>query len=112
MYKLEIYYSIRNGGDGSAYPVFMESADLCRIDQKYMHEGWAEDCSGSILVQSESPITCTREVRTVEKEIQEAEEDLRWANKYKDTTEIDRLAKMLEELKTLQEKKNEESYAV
>ncbi len=43
-----IYYSVHNGGDGSAYPYFYESYELCEWDQEHMDEGWGENCSGTI----------------------------------------------------------------
>lgn len=38
--KLKIFYSVQNGGDGSAYPKLMESKELAEFDQEYMDEGW------------------------------------------------------------------------
>lgn len=66
MEELTIYYSVQNGGDGSAYPVFMESMELAEWDQNHMSEGWGEDCSGSITLTSESPIICKNQVTTKE----------------------------------------------
>ncbi len=43
MTKLIIYYSIQNGGDGSAYPIFLDSRKLAEWDQDPMcadGEGW------------------------------------------------------------------------
>jgi hypothetical protein len=40
MNKKVIYYSIRNGGDGSAYPYFYESEELAEWDQEHLTEGW------------------------------------------------------------------------
>ena len=66
MKELTIYYSVQNGGDGSAYPSFMESRELAEWDQAHMYEGWGEDCSGSITVKSESEIFCDINVATKE----------------------------------------------
>ena len=55
--ELTIYYSVRNGGDGSAYPTFMESKELAEWDQDHLYEGWGESCTGSLTIQSDSPIT-------------------------------------------------------
>lgn len=52
-----IYYSITNGGDGSAYPEFMESEELAEWDQDHQSEPWGEPCTGSIEIESDSPIT-------------------------------------------------------
>jgi hypothetical protein len=65
-HTLEIHYSIRNGGDGSASPEFMESAELASWDQGHMDEGWGEDCSGSIEFESDSPIICKEKITTKE----------------------------------------------
>jgi len=34
--KFVIHYSVQNGGDGSAYPQFMESSKLAEWDQNHM----------------------------------------------------------------------------
>lgn len=60
MHTLNLYYSIQNGGDGSASPRFMESAELTYWDQEHMDEGWGEPCDGVITLTSESPITVER----------------------------------------------------
>ncbi len=52
--KLTIFYSVQNGGDGSAYPQFMESKELAEWDQDHMDEGWGESCDGSLVVESDS----------------------------------------------------------
>ena len=72
MENLTVYYSVSNGGDGSAYPQFMESLELCEWDQDHMSEGWGESCTGSISFQSESPIFCLDKVVTKESYIIES----------------------------------------
>lgn len=76
--NLTIYYSVRNGGDGSAYPTFMESDELANWDQEHMDEGWGESCTGSFTVSSDSPITCVDKIVTKEQFFVEryAEEEL------------------------------------
>lgn len=64
--NLTIFYSVRNGGDGSAYPTFMESGELADWDQDHMDEGWGEPCTGSFTVSSDSPITCVDKIVTKE----------------------------------------------
>lgn len=64
--KLTVFYSVQNGGDGSAYPRFMESKKLCEFDQEHMSEGWGESCTGSISFESDSPITCLDDIVTKE----------------------------------------------
>lgn len=66
MEKLIIYYSVSNGGDGSAYPYWMESKELAKWDQDHMSEGWGESCTGSITITGEN-ITVENEVITKEK---------------------------------------------
>lgn len=66
MKKLTLYYSVQNGGDGSAYPTFMSSKELAEYDQAHMDEGWGEPCVGSITLESESPITTKEEITTPE----------------------------------------------
>lgn len=65
-YILELHYSVRNGGDGSAYPHLMSSKELAQYDQDNMNEGWGESCLGSFTVESDSPIFIKDEVKTPE----------------------------------------------
>lgn len=60
MNTLTLYYSVSNGGDGSAYPKFSLSKELADIHQDMeseLGEGWGESCVGVITLESESPIT-------------------------------------------------------
>lgn len=109
--KTKIYYSVENGGDGSAYPQLMESEELAEIDQEFMGEyGWAEPCTGWITIESETPIRVVDEVLTVDKAIKEVEEELdqdymkdyKKCGKYPDWFE--RLESKLKALKQLKEK--------
>lgn len=62
MHKLTLYYSVSNGGDGSAYPYFSLSKELCDIHQDIQnefYEGRGETCVGAITLESESLITVT-----------------------------------------------------
>lgn len=43
-----VYYSIRNGGDGSAYLRYFLNEEDAIDDQENMDEGWGEPCYGSI----------------------------------------------------------------
>lgn len=63
--KLTLHYSVQNGGDGSAYPKFVESEELAQWDQDHMDEGWGESCIGSITVGGDN-LTCTDRVETKE----------------------------------------------
>ena len=61
-HSLTLYYSVHNGGDGSAYPYFALTQELAEIDQEIvnLNEGWGEDCTGSITLESDSPITVSK----------------------------------------------------
>ena len=48
MEKIKIWYSIQNGGDGSAYPKWFLTEEDSEKDQKEMDEGWGEYCNGSV----------------------------------------------------------------
>lgn len=50
MKLMKIYYSVSNGGDGSAYPHFFESEVLANIHQEYQSEGWGESCTGDLEI--------------------------------------------------------------
>lgn len=65
-HELTLWYSVQNGGDGSAYPQFMESEELAEFDQDNMDTGWGESCTGSIELESDSPITVKDKVTTKE----------------------------------------------
>jgi len=65
-YSLTLYYSVQNGGDGSAYPRFMSSQELADFDQENMDEGWGESCTGSIDFESDSPIIVKENIETPE----------------------------------------------
>jgi hypothetical protein len=66
MKEYTLYYSVSNGGDGSAYPHFMESEELCQWDQDHMSEGWGESCTGSFTLKSPSDILPVDKVETKE----------------------------------------------
>ncbi|KKL74829.1 hypothetical protein LCGC14_2060940 [marine sediment metagenome] len=74
----KIYYSIHNAGDGSVYLKLMESEKLAELDQEFHNNdnGWAEDCSGWITIESEKSICIKDEVETVLDQIKYLEEDL------------------------------------
>jgi predicted nuclease of restriction endonuclease-like RecB superfamily len=71
--KTKIFYSIENCGDGSAYPIFMESEELCMIEQEFMDEGWGEPCIGHITIEHDTPIKIKNEIKTVDEVIEETE---------------------------------------
>lgn len=53
---MNIYYSIQNGGDGSAYPLFLSTSKLARWDQDHMDEGWGESCDGSLTILTKNDV--------------------------------------------------------
>lgn len=79
--KTKIYYSIRNSGDGSAYPFFMESLELAKIDQEYDYDTWAEDCSGWITIEHTGHINILDHIETAEEMRNEILEDLEYLSK-------------------------------
>lgn len=103
----KIWYSIENGGDGSAYPIWMESEDLAILDQKWMDEGWGEPCYGCIEIESEAPITIRDDIVTIDEKIKEIEEELNedYMKEYKEKGEFPetfiRLEGYLADLKAL-----------
>ena len=52
--KKIIYYTVSNGGDGSAYPHFYDNEEVCEFDQEHMKEGWGEPCTGSLTITGEN----------------------------------------------------------
>jgi hypothetical protein len=72
----KIWYSIQNGGDGSAYPVWMESEALCKIDQEFMDEGWGEPCFGWLSIEHDTPIKVLDDIETVDTAIKEIEDQI------------------------------------
>ncbi len=104
-----LWYSVHNGGDGSAYPILLESEALAELDQEHHNkdDGWAEDCSGCFTVKSDSPISIMDNIETVGSQIAEIEENLAadYMQEYKRTNQYPemfaRLENKLEALKTL-----------
>jgi len=54
---MKIYYSVKDGGDGSAYPEFFDSDELADWHQEHLDEGWGEPCTGVLEVEGDN-ITC------------------------------------------------------
>lgn len=92
--KMEIWYSVQNGGDGSAYPQFMESEEQCKLDQKHMDEGWGEPCLGCIYIESKSPITIKTEILTIAAQIKELKEHLEYDDSENLQSHIDALIEL------------------
>lgn len=51
---MKAYYSVTNGGDGSAYPHWYESQELADWDNDHQSEGWGETCTGCIEFTGEA----------------------------------------------------------
>ena len=77
MIQKKIWYSIYNCGDGSAGIEFLESKELSELAQEFLDDeaSWAEDCSGWIVLESESEIFMKNVTTTKEKQ-EELEEEL------------------------------------
>lgn len=76
-HRLELHYYIQNCGDGSASVTFCESEKLADFDQDE-ENGWGEPCTGSIKLESDSPITVNEDIMTHAKyllELIDAEND-------------------------------------
>ena len=86
--ETKFWYSIRNGGDGSAYPVFFECRELSEIDQKYLDEGWGEDCSGDLTIEhDEGTVVKMRNIVTAEEMLKELDSDLKYGLSTKEVLE-------------------------
>lgn len=48
MEKVDVYFSIVNGGDGSAYPTWFLTGIEADEHQENMDEGWGEPCIGLV----------------------------------------------------------------
>jgi hypothetical protein len=48
MKKIVVWFSVQNGGDGSAYPRWYLTEEETEYDQENMYEGWGETCNGSV----------------------------------------------------------------
>ena len=105
-----LYYSVRSGGDGSAYPVLMESSELCEFDQAHLEEGWGEDCSGFFTIESDGPIKIKDEILTIDDCIDELNEDLEYNEDIDDINTAKKNIKKLEELKLKQLKPHDTLY--
>ena len=73
--ETDLWYSVENGGDGSAYPEFMESKELCQIHQHFQIEGWGEECIGHIKIKSDTSIELMG-IITIQEAKKEIEDEL------------------------------------
>jgi hypothetical protein len=44
----KVWFSIHDGGDGSAYPHWFLTEETAEYDQQQMENGWGESCIGSV----------------------------------------------------------------
>ena len=76
---MNIYYSVQNGGDGSAYPMFLTTSKLADWDQEHMDEGWGEPCTGKLSVRhggfAEDRIVCPDAMDAVSYWLQRTEDE-------------------------------------
>ena len=80
MPTVTIWGSIQNGGDGSAYPEWMESEKLAEWDQENVQKDWGESCVCSVTVSSDGPITIDTDLTTAEEYYWAEVKDNDWNN--------------------------------
>lgn len=93
--KKTIWMSIQNGGDGSAYPLLVESRELAELDQSHMDEGWGEECISSITVESESPITINDYITTAQMMLDEINDDYDENDSYRPNEKVKALEALI-----------------
>lgn len=55
MANLTIYYSVSNGGDGSAYPKFFKTLEMASWHQDtFEMDSWGEECVGSLSINGDN----------------------------------------------------------
>ena len=72
----KVYYSLVNGGDGSGYPMWFEDK-VCSDFHQSLQEGWGEDCSGYIEVESEGSVK-VKEATSYKEYVEELKEELEY----------------------------------
>lgn len=97
MAQLTIWYSVSNGGDGSAYPQWYETERLTEMDQDLMDEGWGECCNGSITVEGDNLKFIDLRITTRQEYIEELKERLKSKYDKHFHTEIKEFIEELEE---------------
>lgn len=100
--RKSLFLSIENCGDGSAVARLYDSRELTKIVQEYANEGWAEDCSQTILIESETPIAVITKVHTLAEEIAETTDAFAYIDEGDDEERerLTRKAAALEALRT------------
>lgn len=93
---MTVWMSMQNCGDGSTYPLFVESKELAVLDQEHMDEGWGETCVDSITIESESPITIKDEITTAQMMLDEINDDYDVDDKYRPNEKVAALEKLIE----------------
>jgi hypothetical protein len=80
-----IYYSVNNGGDGSAYPHFFYDEKCAEVHQGLQREGFGEPCTGSITIHTRDyvegqEILCSQ-AKTLEEYLEELKAELEYVTK-------------------------------
>ena len=70
---MRIYYSVSNGGDGSAYPTFFENKMLSDMHQSFEDE-WGESCTGHLDIKGDNIVVI--DITTMETYLKELEQEL------------------------------------
>ena len=88
-----IWYSVENSGDGSAYPIFMESKELAEWHQRHLFEGWGEECIGCLTLElcGEDCVIMSKDIETakgLKQEMEEDGEDEEYPEKYQELLDI------------------------
>lgn len=86
MARLTLYYSVSNGGDGSAYPQWFETRELAEIDQELQSmfgEGWGESCTGEIVIEGSDDMRMIRpRITTINEVIERLDEIIESNSRY------------------------------
>ena len=70
----KVYYSLVNGGDGSGYPIWFEDK-ICSDFHQSLQEGWGEDCSGYIEIESDGSVK-VKQALSYKEYVEELKEEL------------------------------------
>lgn len=76
---MKIYYSVSNGGDGSAYPKFFENSLLADMHQSFEDE-WGEPCTGSLYITGENIVV--HDIMTSEKYLKYLSDEISFEDQY------------------------------
>jgi len=94
---LEIWYSVHDGGDGSAYPRWFETRRLTEMDQELIENGWGECCNGSLKIEGEN-MRVLSHVTTTEEFIERLDRIINSQSRYTTRSEKEKASSFKEEL--------------